>query len=231
MSNNMNIWNAQKKTDPAYTKKVNQRGGYTAISPQYQAMKATEQFGPYGLGWGLAQSDFDTSLFEAVGMITHKAVFFYVVDGQRVEFPISNAIKPTMGKTAIGDEDWAKKVETNTISKALSRLGFSADIFMGEFDDESYVHAVNVEKSIEKAEKKDAEVSGRQAELSDYIRKQLDMIAGAKTLPELSGIHKVATRHLTLQGNVAELSKLAQQGLTAIARDTEAKKSELEQDK
>ena len=49
---NMAIWEAVSVTDPSHTKKVNQRGGFTAISAHYQVMRATEQFGPVGIGWG-----------------------------------------------------------------------------------------------------------------------------------------------------------------------------------
>ena len=52
MSDNLRIWNAVSKTNPAHTKKVNQRGGFTAIGAQYQILAATEQFGPIGIGWG-----------------------------------------------------------------------------------------------------------------------------------------------------------------------------------
>jgi len=31
--NNLELWSSVEKTDPAFTKKVTQRGGYTAISP------------------------------------------------------------------------------------------------------------------------------------------------------------------------------------------------------
>jgi hypothetical protein len=51
-ADNMRIWEAVSKTDPRHTKKVNQRGGFTAISAHYQVMSATRQFGPVGIGWG-----------------------------------------------------------------------------------------------------------------------------------------------------------------------------------
>ena len=51
-TSNTRIWDQVSKTDPAHTKKVNQRGGFTAISAHYQIMRATEVFGPVGIGWG-----------------------------------------------------------------------------------------------------------------------------------------------------------------------------------
>ena len=44
--NNTELWDSVEKTDPRFTKKVNQRGGFTAIGAQYQMRKATESFGP-----------------------------------------------------------------------------------------------------------------------------------------------------------------------------------------
>ena len=64
MNKNLKLWDAVEKTDLQFTKHVNQRGGYTAISPQYQLKCATEQFGAYGAGFGLSVSDFDMSIFE-----------------------------------------------------------------------------------------------------------------------------------------------------------------------
>ena len=39
--------------------------------------------------------------------------------------------------------EFIKKLETNTISKALSRLGFGADVFLGKFDDSRYIQELN----------------------------------------------------------------------------------------
>lgn len=229
---NLTLWDQVKKTDPAYTKRVQQRGGYTAIAPQYQAQQATKQFGPYGQGWGLSQSSFKTDLLEVTGMIVHEAVFFYSLNGERVEFPIHNAIKPgntTKDGTFMPDVDWAKKVETNTISKALSRLGFSADVFMGEFDDDAYVAQANTEAAIAKAEKRDDEVSAQQEKLTEYVKTQLELINKASHKSELAGIQKTALRHLNHQRNIPELTSIADRGITAIARDVEAKNKQLQE--
>ena len=88
---NMQLWSAVCETDPKYTKKVSQRGGYTSISPQYQMQEATKQFGPYGKGWGFKSIDFDFSLLELGGLVLIDAVFFYIKSGERSEFPIKNS--------------------------------------------------------------------------------------------------------------------------------------------
>ena len=55
------------------------------------------------------------------------------------EFPISSSIKVMMGSKL--DDDCIKKVQTDAITKGLSRLGFNADVFMGRFDGNKYVDA------------------------------------------------------------------------------------------
>ena len=53
MTNNLNIWNKLASSDPKYLKKVSFGSrSFTAIDPQYQVKKMTEQFGPVGEGWG-----------------------------------------------------------------------------------------------------------------------------------------------------------------------------------
>lgn len=187
MSDNLNIWSQVEKTDLSYAKKVNQRGGYTAISPQYQLKQATKVFGSYGKGFGLSESDFDMSLFESLGVVMHKAKFFYVTGGERVEFPISNAIQATVGagdKKRV-DVDFAKKVETNTVSKALSKLGFNADVFMGMFEDNQYMQELNNELAIQKAEDKEQEAVKQAREYDEWKLKELESYQHLKSLTAL----------------------------------------------
>lgn len=227
--NNIKLWKSVEKTDPSFTKHVAQRGGYTAIDPQYQAKMATEKFGPYGHGWGLQESEFDMRLFEATGMVIHKALFFYLLDGAVTTFPIHNAINPQTGKEGQkrNDEDWCKKVETNTISKALSRLGFNSDVFLGLFDDREYVDQLNTEHDIEKSEDKEATIKAKQAVVIEYVSNQRKAISDFSELNTINGVVKAATRHLTRQKQIVELKDLAERGLTAIVRDAEAKKGSI----
>ena len=82
-----------------------------------------------------------------IGLVTFKALFYYP-DG---EFEIINTISiyRDNAKTKIDDE-FAKKVETDSLTKALSKLGFNADVFMGRFDDVRYVEEVKKEFSTPK---------------------------------------------------------------------------------
>ena len=56
------------------------------------------------------------------------------------EFEIINSSKMYMDRNqTMVDADFAKKIETDALTKALSKLGFNADVFMGRFDDTKYV--------------------------------------------------------------------------------------------
>lgn len=143
MKENLELWNAVEKTNPKYTKKANVKGNnITAISPQYQIKNVTEQFGSYGKNWGFKSLDFDYTLVDNLGLVVLHAVFFYPGG----EFPIKNAqaLFIDNAKTKI-DDNFAKKLETDTLTKAISKLGFNADIFMGLFDDVKYLAEVTKE--------------------------------------------------------------------------------------
>lgn len=139
MNANMKLWNQVCETDPQYTQHVNQRGGFTAIDSQYQIMKATELWGPYGEYWGLRNLQFVklSQSENCVGM-SLQAEFFYPAtdtDNGINRFPIAADMpyKP--------NDECLKKLQTQCISKALSRLGFNADVFLGRFDDNMYVES------------------------------------------------------------------------------------------
>jgi hypothetical protein len=221
-SENLGIWSQVEKTDLSHTKKVNQRGGYTAVSPQYQLKEATKVFGPYGKGFGLSASDFDMSLFESLGVVMHKAKFFYLLGGERVEFPISNAIQATTG---VGDKkrvdiDFAKKVETNTVSKALSKLGFNADVFMGMFEDNQYLQELNNELALKKADDKDAEIVKQAKEYEEWKQKELDTYQHLTTLNALQTAFTGHVRKCQRRGD--------EEGIKAFTRAKDARKQELE---
>lgn len=143
MSKNLELWNKVEKTNPKYTKQANVKGNkITSIAPQFQIMNVTEQFGSYGKNWGFKDINLDYSLVNVVGLVVFKATFFY----PNGEFPIINSISLYMdnARTKV-DDNFAKKVETDALTKAVSKLGFNADIFLGKFDDLRYLEEVKQE--------------------------------------------------------------------------------------
>lgn len=139
--NNLELWNKVERTNPKYTKKAKVGGmTITAIAPQYQIMMVTEQFGVYGKTWGFKNISLDYSLVEKYDMVVFKGNFFFPGG----EFEIINSYKLFINnaKTML-DDNFAKKIETDTLTKAISKLGFNADIFLGKFDDVRYVQEAN----------------------------------------------------------------------------------------
>ena len=135
---NMELWNSVEVTDPKYTKKVNQRGGFTAIGAQYQLMRATETFGPMGLGWGVEDEKIERWENAGLAVYTANLWWSYSNGAHKKTIPLHSAIKyHTNGRV---DDDFFKKVATDALTKGLSKLGFNADVFMGKFDDNKYVN-------------------------------------------------------------------------------------------
>jgi hypothetical protein len=144
MSNkNLDLWRSVEKTNPNYTKKAKIGGmSITAIAPQYQIMMVTEQFGVYGENWGFKNIELDYSLVEKYDMVVFKGTFFF----PKGQFEIINSSKLFIDNAKkMLDDNFAKKIETDALTKAISKLGFNADIFLGKFDDVRYLESVKKE--------------------------------------------------------------------------------------
>jgi hypothetical protein len=136
-------------TDPKFTKKVKGFGtpDFTNIDSYYLIQEATKVFGLYGKEWGIKDVAWEHITIDEVTIAKLEATFF-VPDG---EFKITNSDKLayTSGKgKRIHDTDIYKKIETNTIAKALSRLGFGTDIYLGSFEDFAYTDEVGAETQL-----------------------------------------------------------------------------------
>lgn len=143
MKENLELWNRVEKTNPKYTKNAKLSGrDITAISPQYQIMQVTEQFGVYGEKWGFKNIVLSYDLVEKCNLVVFKGTFFF----PNGEFEIINSCKLYMDRNlTMIDDNFAKKIETDALTKAISKLGFNADIFMGKFDDVRYVEEMKKE--------------------------------------------------------------------------------------
>lgn len=109
-------------------------------------MQATEQWGVYGISWGWESFEFDYHLLDTTGIVIFKGVFYF----PNGKFPISSSISAYKdGARTKPDADFAKKVETDALTKGLSKVGFNADVFMGNYDDNKYVTQMKEEFSAE----------------------------------------------------------------------------------
>jgi len=136
---NMKIWKQVEVTNPEWLKDANIGGNkIKTINPQKQLKQATELFGPYGSTWGLKEFTLELITLEQSVLFWLLKGTFYYPSG---EFPVSNTIKfayiSSKGKY-ITDDEATKKIETNTVSKSLSRLGFGSDVFEGRFETQGY---------------------------------------------------------------------------------------------
>lgn len=137
------LWNEVCETEQGTTKEVAFGRKFTAIDAASQIKRATELWGSFGNKWGLRNISF--SLWEidipprgksSASRVVELAIegeFFYPVDEKEVSFSIFSEMPYKEGN------DTRKKLRTDIITKALSCLGFNADIFLGLFDDNKYM--------------------------------------------------------------------------------------------
>ena len=161
---NLELWGKVSVTDPTYTKEFNQGFKGTAINSTYLVMKATEQWGMIGLGWGyeILEERVDTGApiydegNEILGHIqTHTIkLCMWVKQGSeyaRVEhFGHTPYVYRANSGKWMTDQEAPKKSLTDALKKCLSMFGFSADIFLGLYEDRAYVEEVKAQSVIDK---------------------------------------------------------------------------------
>lgn len=142
---NKALWDSVKVTDPRAVKPITGKT-YKGDSPKpyWLIERATEVFGPIGVGWGV---NVKSERFERLGEfdVLHVAVVavWFVKDGKRSEtFEQMGGTKAAYMSSAgklIVDEDAGKKSVTDGMVKALSMIGFAGDIFSGQWGDSKYI--------------------------------------------------------------------------------------------
>jgi hypothetical protein len=193
-ASNISLWETVQATDPRYTRDFTRGDGFsgTAINATYQAKKATEAFGPMGLGWGVKileeryiegahmgwnsqGSDLGREKIHVV-----RIELWYKWNNERGTIEHFGQTK-FVGCSARGvftDEEAPKKSVTEATSKCLSLLGFGADVYMGLYDDSKYVSAVR-ERFAE-----DDPVAGRS---QPVVGSTAAVAGGAATISEAAG--------------------------------------------
>jgi hypothetical protein len=204
---NTEIWNIVAVTNPNFVKSFTRGGGFsgTAINATYQAQKATETFGPCGIGWGLdilEERYQDGAPLLQDGAVVGKEVIhvlrvklWYVYQGKRGEV-IHFGQTPFVGRNKNGfftDEEAPKKSMTDAMSKCLSLIGFSADVHLGLYDDNKYVADLRKEFGTNKNVKSESKPEGTREEagktggntITPSQAKELrDLLKAAKRTPE-----------------------------------------------
>jgi len=148
MTDNLALWNSVEKTPEVHTKKIegkSYRG--TSPKPHYLIHKATETFGPCGIGWGFTVEErieqgalISEGFYEKMSVAKVRVWYKWGVETGEVEH-IGGTLfsgQYSNGKR-FTDEDAPKKSVTDALVKALSMIGFAGDIFMGRYDDSKYM--------------------------------------------------------------------------------------------
>jgi hypothetical protein len=195
VSDNLKLWQSVEKTDPKYTKAFTKGGGFsgTAINAIYLIRKATELWGPMGGTWGPEIVD-EKYVPGGEGTIIHVL---------RINLRHPYGSVPSFGQTTfVGqnkngvftDEEAPKKSLTDATTKALSMLGFSADVFLGLYDDNKYVNDRKTEFS-----KNITPVAGSLASLA-AIEQELAKGIAAEIVDEWMKGNEVAAYELFYEG-------------------------------
>lgn len=153
---NLELWNQWYKTPKEFLKDIPGGANLTSIDAYYRIRKATEVLGPMGKNWGMSLRSCQIINFPVLrenGEVVNVPTAFvnyefwwkdptYQGPGvlERNIFDVQNSIElKSKGKGAPRfHSDWAKVVYTDTLTKALSYIGLSADIFMGSHADSKY---------------------------------------------------------------------------------------------
>jgi len=142
---NMELWRSVSVTDPAAVKKITGKS-YQGNSPKpyWIIQRATEVFGPVGIGWGVTvKSERFERMSETDVLHVATVSVWYVWDGKRSEtfdqMGGTKACYMTSSNKLMVDEDAGKKSVTDAMVKCLSMIGFAGDIFSGMWDDSKYV--------------------------------------------------------------------------------------------
>lgn len=222
---NLQIWKQVQRTDPRYTSELS-GVGYTgtSINAEYMFMRATEIFGPVGIGWGfeviedkmipgapMTEAIYDNGKFVRMEILRNVdgSLVFELNHSLKIKFwykaDYGDGVLESYGATPylykatkriVADGEAMKKSLTDAIKKALSMLGFSADIYLGMFDRPEYKAENEIEFSIRNASDKAEDVTRLRQELDDKFKTNTATMKSAKTASEVSGIASSLTRVL-----------------------------------
>ncbi|EAZ4876734.1 exodeoxyribonuclease VIII [Salmonella enterica] len=230
---NLKLWRTVMRTDPRFTKDITGTGfDGTSVNAEYMIMRATELFGPLGSGWGFdIQEDkmipgapMSEPVFNDKQIVGHR--FLRDADGTLITEQhhsmrirlwyetdnhdgsvISYGATPYMYKTKHGvkcDGEAPKKSLTDAIKKALSMLGFSADVWLGMYDKPEYVAEVGVEFGIKTASEKAEDTTRLRTELDEKMTRVAGTIEKAVTANEANKIYGTLAREIEVHRKAAD---------------------------
>lgn len=150
MTDNLALWKSVEKTSPEHVKAITGKSYQgTSPKPHYLVHKATEAFGPCGIGWGFTIED--ERIEDGAGgerMSIARVKVWFKWNGERGEVKHIGGTQFSGTRSSgkpFTDEDAPKKSVTDALVNALSMIGFAGDIFMGRYDDSKYVEGLKEE--------------------------------------------------------------------------------------
>ncbi|WJV61040.1 exodeoxyribonuclease VIII-like protein [Pectobacteriaceae bacterium C52] len=206
----------------------------TSINSEYMIMRATEIFGPVGTGWGyhvieekmipgapLSEALYDDNkkfigtrlLRDADGSLISelnhslKILFWYVTHMDKRAEVESYGATPYLMKTKNGikaDSEVVKKSLTDAIKKALSLLGFSADVWLGMHDNPEYLADNKVEFDIKNASDKASDVVRLRAELDEKLSRVANTLENSVSQNEATKVYSTIAREVEVHRKNAE---------------------------
>ena len=144
--NKMKIWVDLTPTDPKAKKNVSfGKRTFTAIDAMWQVKRMTEYFGKVGEGWGWTlqhTATLETSDDQGRAIVIEKA-FVSIWTGDRSHeygghAGSAKSVYYSNDGKFMCDDDACKKAVTDALTKGLSHLGLSSDIFAEAFTDNKY---------------------------------------------------------------------------------------------
>ncbi|MEI7143282.1 exodeoxyribonuclease VIII-like protein [Pectobacterium brasiliense] len=206
----------------------------TSITSAYMFMRATEIFGPVGSGWGyrvlyekmipgapLSEALYDDNkkfigtklLRDADGSIISelnhslKIEFWYRNSANERSEVEAFGATPYMYKTKNGikaDPEVMKKSLTDAIKKALSLLGFSADVWLGMHDNPEYAIENAIEFQIKNASDRAEDTVRLRTELDEKLTKNAATLEKAVNVNEVNKVYNTIARELEVHRKSAE---------------------------
>ncbi|HCC1196990.1 TPA: hypothetical protein M4R05_002606, partial [Salmonella enterica subsp. enterica serovar Paratyphi C] len=231
-SDNLELWKDVFKTDERFTTAFSVNGGGTSINGTYMTMIATREFGPKGIGWGvdILEERFDNgapitrtvkgtdgnNTWELIpdgvgGILTEKhhiikIRLWYIRNGVRGE-EISFGCTPYIYSSKHGlicDGEATKKSLTDATKKALSALGFCADIFMGLYDNQEYRQKNKAEFALKNASENAEDAARVRQELDDKLTRVANTLASAVSENEINKVYSSIAREAEVHRKDAE---------------------------
>lgn len=232
-SDNISLWKGVMRTNPRYTKDMGDLGfGGTAINAEYMIMRATEKFGPVGIGWGweiledkmIEGAPLTEKIFEGTKFVGKRILrdadgslmfelnhyirigLWYIKDGKKgtVQNFGSTPYRQSTKNGIHCDSEVHKKSLTDAIKKCLSGLGFCADVWLGLYDDAVYRAESAIEFGLKDATDKADDSTRIREELDERFKQNVETMRNAVSQNEVSKIASSLTRAVSIHLKAAK---------------------------